>query len=354
MGDFWATYYDQYAFGKPGVYGDGNLLLIPGQEDPRTPELGHALGFGAKSFARQPQAYYLYDEIFDRIHKEGGLRGYAHQAQTFHGYRGLTLDGLRGNVDMLEIIQYCADDDEPLYIGHYYRLLDLGFPVTAVAGSDFPWCGNDHDNGGFARTARIGNVRFYTKVNGNFTFDNWLSSVRQGKTFATTGPMLEFTVNDSLPGSRILLTKGSKLKIHATATGDGKQVALTRLDIVSHGKVIATSQASMSGQSASRVAVDIVLPATKGQWIAAVAYGEGQHRAHTTPVYISVDGSGFHNPETIQNYLVESERYLDEIEAELQERNENPEMNAWRYKKPLELRIARVKAIIENLKQTLH
>jgi hypothetical protein len=129
MGDFWATYYDQYKFGRDGVFRDGDFLLVPGQEDPRTPELGHALSFGAREFVRSSREYYLYDIIFDRIHTSGGLTGYAHQAQTFHGYRGLTLDGLRGKVDMLEVIQYCADEN-PLFTKYYYHLLDLGIPVT--------------------------------------------------------------------------------------------------------------------------------------------------------------------------------------------------------------------------------
>jgi len=137
MGDFWETYYPQYAFGQQGSYKEGNYLLTSGQEDPRTPELGHALGFGATGAVRYKQDYYLYDRVFDELHRRGGLTGYAHQAESFHGYRGLMLDGLRGKIDMLEILQYCVSA-QPLRTQHYYHMLDLGFQLTAIAGSDFP------------------------------------------------------------------------------------------------------------------------------------------------------------------------------------------------------------------------
>jgi hypothetical protein len=130
MGDFWETYYPQYAWGPRGVYREGNYLLTSGQEDPRTPELGHALGIGAADRVRYRDAYYYYDKVFDKLHELGGLTGYAHQGKTFGGYRGLTLDGLRGKVDVLELLQFCASAD-PLQTEHYYHLLDLGFRVTA-------------------------------------------------------------------------------------------------------------------------------------------------------------------------------------------------------------------------------
>lgn len=37
MGDFWETYYPQYAYGEAGLYGQGNYLLTTGQEDPARP-----------------------------------------------------------------------------------------------------------------------------------------------------------------------------------------------------------------------------------------------------------------------------------------------------------------------------
>src|SRR5690606_27102656 len=146
-----------------------------------------------------------------RTRELGGVAGYAHQGESFSGHRGLTLDGLRAKVDIVELVQFC-EEDGPLITDHYYHLLDLGFPVTAVAGSDFPWCGMDHRYGlndiAFEKAARIGNARFYAYTGDTLTYDRWKMAVDSGRTFATTGPVLFLTVDGHLPGDRIDVERG--------------------------------------------------------------------------------------------------------------------------------------------------
>lgn len=93
----------------------------------------HADGYGFL-----PDSAFYVDGTFHLLLPEG-------QYHISHDYRGLMLDGLRRRVDFLELLQFCASED-PLQLRHYYHLLELGYAVTAVAGSDFPWCGKDHDH----------------------------------------------------------------------------------------------------------------------------------------------------------------------------------------------------------------
>lgn len=352
MGDFWETYYPQYAFGEKGNYQRGNYLLHSGQEDPRTPELGHTLSFGATAAVRYAEEYYYFDKVFDEIHRRGGLTGYAHQAETFHGYRGLTLDGLRGKVDMLEILQYCASS-WPLRTEHYYRMLDLGFPLTAVAGSDFPWCGHDHD-GPPEHTARIGNARFYTYLDEPFTQAAWQKGVAEGRTFVSTGPILDLRVNGSRPGSRLELKKGEKLTVTLEAYGHAEQVPLSSLELVVHGQVLSRAAPSEPGQSPAHLSLTFTLDSVQqGMWIAARTFGASTQVAHTTPVYVTVDGGGFHNPETAGKYLSQSEAYLLELEQELDTHRDKPEFRAWYYKKGLKTRIEETRDVIIDLKKRL-
>jgi hypothetical protein len=352
MGDFWATYFQQYAFGEKGVYKKNDYMITSGQEDPRTPELGHALGLGASDKVRYQNEYYLYDKVFDQLRQLGGLSGYAHQAETFHGYRGLTLDGLRGKVDVLELLQFCADSN-PLITEHYYHMLDLGVAITAVAGSDFPWCGNDHDKGNFMRTARIGNVRFYTYMDSAFSWRNWKAALRAGHTFVSSGPVIDLTVNNHLPGDTLDVHKDATINITAHAYGHTSQVPLQKLEIVSHGKVIAQITPNKKEQTKNHLSLQLTLPVQHGQWIAARAYAGPGQAAHTTPVYITMDGTGFHNPNKVPDYLTLSELYLRELEHELGHVNENPGFNLWRYRTELEKRIAEAKKIIEELRLKL-
>jgi hypothetical protein len=353
MGDFWETYYPQYAFGTTGNYQQGNYLLTPGQEDPRTPELGHALGFGATGSVRYKQDYYYYDKVFDELHRRGGLTGYAHQAESFHGYRGLTLDGLRGKVDLLELLQYCVSD-EPLHTANYYRMLDLGIPLTATAGSDFPWCGHDHDHGPPEQSARIGNARFYTYLNKPFSYSAWKEAVAAGHTFVTSGPILDLKVNTALPGDRLALAKGDKLLIKAEAFGHSEQTPLEALELVVQGKVVGRVTTNDAGQSVGHLTIALELTAVShGLWIAARCVGKAKQAAHTSPVYVSIDGGGFHNPETVGSYLTQSEQYLLELEQELDTHSDNPEFRAWYYKKGLKTRIDETRDVIRELREKL-
>jgi hypothetical protein len=248
----------------------------------------------------------------------------------------------------LELLQFCVSQ-EPLQTQHYYHLLDLGYAVTAVAGSDFPWCGKVHDNGRPERNARIGNARFYSFLKKPFSYAAWKEAVKSGHTFVSSGPMIRFTVNGKLPGDTLHIRKGERISISAQAYGHKTQVPLDRLEVVVHGKVIAKAS-SKAGQPSVNLAIDTVMKATEGFWVAARAYAGPGQAAHTTPVYVSVAKSGFHNNATLSGYLDLAEQYLKELESTLQNRNDDPQYNAWRYRKGLEERITETRAVIGQLR----
>ncbi len=333
MGDFWATYFSQYAWGRDGVYQVEDYFLTSGQEEPRTHEIGHTISLAADDFVRFSGEYYHYDRVFDRVHELGGLTGYAHKGVAFHGYRGLTLDVLRHKVDFLEILQFGE-----MELDHYYHFLDLGFKLTATAGSDFPW------------GTPIGETRFYTYVGDDFTFDSWRASFHAGHTFVSNGPIIDLTVNGRIPGDELDVTKGSTLSITARAFGHAEQVPLEKLEIVAHGRVLKSVTADEPGQSTEQLFVQMELPVEHGVWIAARAQAEPEQAAHTTPVYVTVEGSGFHNPETALHYLDLSEDYLHELEQEIAQPNQTINQHAWRYREGLEARIAETREIIAKLR----
>src|SRR3954468_13789137 len=223
MGDFWSTYFSQYAFGEAGRYEEAGRILSSGQEEARTTEVGHTISLGAREFVRMARDYYSFDRLFDRVHELGGVTGFAHQAMNFHGYRGMALNTLRGKTDFLELAQFCVPEG-PLAVEHYYRFLDLGYKLTALAGSDFPWCGR--------KFAQIGNARFYAYTGGALSYDRWFAGMQAGHTFVTTGPMLFLTVNGKMPGDTLDVAQGSKLRISAEALGTAGQMPLRSIEIV--------------------------------------------------------------------------------------------------------------------------
>jgi hypothetical protein len=327
MGDFWMVYFAQYAFGERGRYAEAGRILSPGQEDPRTPEIGHTISLGAADFARAANDYYSFDHLFDRVHQTGGVTGFAHQGMSFHGYRGMALNTLRGKTDFLELAQFCVPEG-PLAVEHYYEFLDLGIRLTALAGSDFPWCGQG--------VAQIGNARFYTYTGGELTFERWMAGMKAGHTFVTTGPLLMLTVNGHLPGDTVNVTAGSKLSISAEAL---TQTAPGPVEIVGHGKVLARSKGK----------VTLELPVNHGIWIAAKYDAGNGIVAHTTPVYVTVNGGGFENPANYAENLRKMEGYLKELEGELATPGTTVDSQTFRHKAQLQRQIAEARAKLREM-----
>jgi hypothetical protein len=360
VGDFWATYFTQYAWGEKGVYEENGYMLASGQEEPRTEDLGHTISIGAREFVRFADDYYAYDRVFDRIHALGGVTGYAHQGMTFYGYRGMTLDVLAQKLDFLELMQFCAQQG-PLAVEHYYLFLDLGFKLTALAGSDFPWCGRKPRYGTETVGPQIGDARFYTYTGGALTYSKWLGGVKAGHTFVTTGPMLEFTVNGQIAGSSLDVRQGERLRISAVAHGHERQVPLQRLQIIAHGKVIGETTASQPGQNPEKLALELDVPAEHGVWIAARVDAGPAQMAHTTPVYVTVNQDGFHHRGELKARIETARRHLQEIRTFIDPaappRNRatlrsTPLPSVYRNGRAhLERRIAEAEAVLERLQR---
>ena len=354
MGDYWNAYYfAQYGWGKRGVYTLNQRMLTSGQEDPRTHEIGHVIALGADDFVRFTDNYYLYDHVFDHVHELHGLTGYAHQGMSYHGYRGMTLDILGKKVDFLEILQFCVPGG-PLLTDYYYLFLDLGFKLTSSAGSDFPWCGKDQRYGenNPPWNSQIGNARFYTYINGDFSFENWKDNFRAGHTFVSSGPVIDLKINGKIPGDSINIHKGEEIIITAQAFGNPEQIPLHNLEIIGHSKIIDSVSSRFYDQSVSHLSLEKKLKINHGIWIAARCKADPLQYAHTTPIYITVDGDGFHNPETVQKNLDKCEQYLQEIEEAM---NSAPQEggNIGKYKEPLSDRLAETKIIIDELRSKL-
>jgi hypothetical protein len=272
------------------------------------------------------------------------VTGFAHQGLSFHGYRGMALNTLRGKNDFLEVAQFCVPEG-PLALDHYYMFLDLGIRLTALAGSDFPWCGRTPADGASARQlAQIGNARFYTYVGGALSFERWFAALKAGHTFVTTGPMVLLTIDGRIPGDTLDVAPGTRVRIRAEALGQPAQVPLTSLEIVGHGRVLARAD----GSGAARLAAELELPIERGMWIAARAQAGAAQAAHTTPVYVTVNGGSFVNPDTLDARLQAAGGYLDEIESELADPGKNIDSQASRHRAQLERQIAEARALIER------
>jgi len=313
MGDFCRTFFEQRGFGPQHRVIDGDYVIVPGQEGPRTHEqLGHTISLNIRSMVRDVNKYYLYDWVADTVHAQGGLWGYAHvNTGHFMVARDMSINIPKEKCDFVELLQL-----NQLGTGLYYDFLNLGFKVTASAGSDVPWGGT------------VGEVRLYAHVGAQpFSADAWFEAVKNGATFVTSGPMVEFRVNDVLPGGEIRLQQNRKLRVTARTWGDPQRSIPALLEIVRNGLVIQSVESP--GPKVKELQLDFELDTGNGFWIAARVRAKDGTTAHTTPVYVVRDGLRFWKFDAVDELIAKRMTSLDQVEqiiAEAQQKKEAGEI----------------------------
>jgi hypothetical protein len=251
MGDFEGVIAaPQRSFGAAAIHQDGVTIIASAQENPRTWLLGHAIILGARSYIDFPNRYLRYRDFWKKAHAQGALNGYAHW-----GAPGTLLDAPFGWIDFLEILQFDISNPSCLY-----DLLNLGFRVTPTAGTDFPcgWAGPP------------GSQRFYTRVEGTFTYSSWLEGVRLGRTFVTNGPLLDFSIDNVGIGGDVRLDAPGKVRLSGAVRFDPQRHAVERLELVQEGEVVHVEEAP---SAPGVLSFDTVQPVDQSTWFALRATG---------------------------------------------------------------------------------
>lgn len=195
-----------------------------------------------------------------------------------------------GLVDAYNVADGLAADYE-----RYYRLLNCGLKIAASTGTD--WWIYDHN-------------RVFVQVEGAFTYDSWIAGLRAGRTFVSNGPLLEFTVDGQGPGATVRPNR--KIGIAASAVS---RIPFERIEIVQDGRVVA-DQASVRGRE---VRLERELDIEQGGWIAARVAGTVKTYAgypvfaHTSPVYLRVDGTPSRRAEAVGSFIDEIDRSVRTI-----------------------------------------
>ncbi len=298
MGDPQRTYFTQRGFGEEYYVESDGHWLIPGQEDPRS-ILGHNIGLNLTSLVRDRSKYLALDWIAREVHRQGGLFGQTHVGQNVcEAHRGMAI------LVPFELYDFYSIMQRGLGTELYYNFLDLGYKLNASAGSDTPYAGT------------VGDVRVYAHVGEDeeLTPQKWFDALSTGKTFTTSGPMIEFTVNDQLPGSTIHTSNpDEEVRVEAKAWGLSGHSAPVGLEVVVLSEV--AGRAVSAPDPGKDLSLSLSLNAGDGFWVAARAYGQNGSAAHTTPVYIKREGYRHWNVERAESVIDRQLDILDEIEA---------------------------------------
>lgn len=191
--------------------------------------------------------------------------------------RSLVVDAALGLVDGMELLHFSEISGTA---GVYRRLVGAGNRLAALAGTDAMLSFTRQDT----VSSPPGWERVYARLDGPLSAESFARAVRHGRTFATTGPWLELTVNGQGLGETLDLSPGEQVTISARSVGP----EVERLEIRTADGVLA---AGPPGELAASFAVD------RPTYVVAVASG-GRHPrslhkevfAHTSPVYVDVAG----------------------------------------------------------------
>lgn len=185
---------------------------------------------------------------------------------------------------------------------NYYALLNCGFDIMPSAGT-----------ASGVHPVPLGFGRVYVKLDGGFNYDDWMEGLEAGRSFVTTGPMMEVTFNGKDPGSEITDTDSVRVRVDLRSL-DEIQVT----EIIVNGEVAETIQGEY-GKTKGSVFLggfEKIINVEESSWIAVRAFAvndDGRPRfAHSAPVHVKIPGKPIPPRRVEVEYLLK--RVQDEIE----------------------------------------
>lgn len=275
-------------------------------------------GFRNTPFADDYPANY---DLAKQVYEQGGAVSYAHPGMFADFDRAsikeLPVDLALGQQPAMDVL---SNNDENATMEMWYRLLNCGFRVPISAGTDAFTNVADH--------YLAGGGRVYVQAGPSFEYRAWLDAYRNGRSFASNGPIVKLEIDGKLPANDAMrLDAARTVTAKASMTTN---VPVDRVELIVNGKVV-ESQAA-----AGRDTVEFTrrVPVERSSWIALRAVGP-RHRlilndtmafAHTSPVYVEVGGRPVRVAEDVKFYRDWVERLM--ARAERTGRFSTPERRA--------------------------
>jgi hypothetical protein len=169
--------------------------------------------------------------IADLAHAQHGVVGYVHPFDTFPDpgkdlvlSNALPADVINGKVDYIEAVGF---SDHKSTAAVWYRLLNLGFTLPTGAGTD-----------AMANYASlrgpVGMNRVFLDTGGKRDGASVATALKEGRGFASNGPLLGLLVDGAKPGSIVKSAAGK----HRYRIALRSPVAIDHLELVHNGAVV--------------------------------------------------------------------------------------------------------------------
>jgi hypothetical protein len=188
----------------------------------------------------------------------------------------------------------------------YYALLNCGFRLRVSAGT-----------ASGVHPVQLGFSRVYVHLPDGFSYARWIEGLDRGRSFVTTGPMLQVTFNEQDPGHRFTSPAGDErfcLKIAGLASSARP---LDRIEIIVNGQVeqTMTPQNSPTKAGGYETHIDATVSRDATHWVALRCFettkGDRVRFAHTNPIFVDIANRPLHPRREEIEYLIQ--RMKEEI-----------------------------------------
>ncbi len=250
--------------------------------------------------------------VMDLAREQGAITGYVHPfdahpdpADTAKPLtHELPVDVALGKVDYYEALGFV--DDYMATARVWYRLLNCGFRLPAGAGTDAM--------ANFASLrGPVGMNRVFVKTQLPLQHRRWLAALKSGRSFATNGPLLGFSLNGKSLGGELRVPSGGGVLVARVSLQS--IVPVSRLEIVRNGEVI--DEIPLRGDS-TRAVTTRRIPVRESGWYLLRARGNRSAYpvldvypyATTSPIYVVAGGQPIRSSEDAEYFI----SWIDRLE----------------------------------------
>jgi len=272
-----------YGEQSPWGFGYGHVMFLGLRNLVQPVSRGHTLA--AQFDPDYPPLCFCCDEARD----QGGVVIWCHNGRGMEAPVAAAL----GKLDAFNLFDpFWMDPEYDLW----YRLLNCGIRLPVSTGTDWFVCSNN---------------RVYVQTGGDFSYASWIEGMKSGRTFITSGPAVDLTVDGEPIGATLERSGGGEMQAEVTFRS---HYPVGAAEIVVNGAV-AHRQSWPEGRRDGAVRCGVNL---QGEgWIAARLWGQARDSfghavyAHTSPIYVRGGCKPAERDEAARYYL-------DSIDASLQ------------------------------------
>jgi dipeptidyl aminopeptidase/acylaminoacyl peptidase len=249
-------------------------------------------------------------DVFREVKAQGGVTGYVHPfgdadpVESGYGAKGFPVDAALGTLDALEWSGAVRAE-----MGVWHRLLNNDIALVPVGGED-----SEND---LHALRTLGAIRAFVHLDAPLSGDAWLNALLKGRTFISTGPLLDLKVEGQLPGSTLRLPAGGGAVLVEVSLKS--IVPVTKLTLYHRRGVLREIPIDSDGKSAH---FREQLPLRESDWISLEAEGPPDARldaafalAITNAVRVYVGDEKIRDRASAEYYV----RWIDKLRPQVEQ-----------------------------------